>query len=54
MASIYDKALKRKDFSGTIRKDEKEKDAEKKVVKFDYLFSFPDTEEDLSLLVSDE
>ena len=29
MASIYDKALKRKDFSGTVRKDSTEKDAEK-------------------------
>ena len=29
MASIYDKALKRKDFSGTVRKDDEVKDAEK-------------------------
>ena len=29
MASIYDKALKRKDFSGTVRKDDKDKDPEK-------------------------
>jgi hypothetical protein len=29
MASIYDKALKRKDFSGIVRKDDKDKDAEK-------------------------
>jgi len=29
MASIYDKALKRKDFSGTVRKDDKEVDSEK-------------------------
>jgi ABC-type multidrug transport system fused ATPase/permease subunit len=29
MASIYDKALKRKDFSGTVRKDATGKDAEK-------------------------
>ena len=29
MASIYDKALKRKDFSGTVRKDSTDKDADK-------------------------
>ena len=29
MASIYDKALKRKDFSGTVRKDGTDKDADK-------------------------
>ena len=29
MASIYDKSLKRKDFSGTVRKDDKDGDAEK-------------------------
>ena len=29
MASIYDKSLKRKDFSGVVRKDDKDKDAEK-------------------------
>ena len=29
MALIYDKSLKRKDFSGTVRKDDKHKDEEK-------------------------
>lgn len=29
MASLYDKALKRKDFSGTVRKDDEAKDTEK-------------------------
>ena len=29
MATIYDKALKRKDFSGVVNKEEKEKDKDK-------------------------
>ena len=29
MAAIYDKALKRKDFSGVVNKEEKEKDKDK-------------------------